>query len=164
MTDLLGKLSTYHFFNYLLPGAVFSMLAHRLALVEMPADVVEQFVWFYFVGLILSRIGSLLVEPLLRKLKIIEYGLYEDYLYAHERDAKLELMVEVSNTYRTIATGFVALLFCAAYFRIVRSFGLSTSFQHYLFLGLLAALFLLSLRKQAMFVARRVKYQKDRSE
>jgi hypothetical protein len=162
MTDLLGKLSTYHFFNYLLPGAVFSMLAQRLSLVEMPSDVVEQFVWFYFVGLILSRIGSLLVEPALIKLKIIEYGCYEDYLYAHERDAKLELMVEVSNTYRTLATGFIALIFCVAYFGIVRAFGFSTSLQHFLFLGLLAVLFLLSLKKQAMFVTKRVKYQKDR--
>ena len=155
MTDLLGKLSTYHFFNYLLPGAIFSVLADRLSLVEVPEDAIQQFVWFYFVGLVLS-------EPILGKLRLVEYESYEDYLRACEADTKIEVMVEVSNTYRTLATGFVALLVCALYFGVVRGLGMPPDVQHYLLLGLLSALFLLSFRKQAYFVTKRVKFQKDR--
>ncbi|MFZ1348761.1 MAG: hypothetical protein WAT35_12170 [Tabrizicola sp.] len=162
MTDLLGKLSTYHFFNYLLPGAIFSVLADRLSLVEVPEDAIQQFVWFYFVGLVLSRIGSLIFEPILGKLRLVEYESYEDYLRACEADTKIEVMVEVSNTYRTLATGFVALLVCALYFGVVRGLGMPPDVQHYLLLGLLSALFLLSFRKQAYFVTKRVKFQKDR--
>ncbi|MDR1720915.1 MAG: hypothetical protein LBR09_00750 [Endomicrobium sp.] len=43
---------------------------------------------FYFIGMVISRIGSIIVEPILRK--FMEYVDYSDYTKLLKRTLKLE--------------------------------------------------------------------------
>src|SRR5947209_8137066 len=60
MKELLDKLSSYNLFNYLLPGTMFVAGAQRISDHKFKQDsiVVELFL-YYFIGLVISRIGSL---------------------------------------------------------------------------------------------------------
>lgn len=158
MNELLSKLSSYNIFNYLLPGAVFSILAERLELLDSPNKIVEQIVWYYFLGMVISRLGSIIVEPILKRFKFVTYSDYNDYLTACKSDPKLETMVEVSNTYRTIATAFLALIVGVLCVSAAKWIGVDAMLQGKIAIGLLLALFLLSFRKQVRFVVGRVKH------
>lgn len=158
MNELLGKLSSYNIFNYLLPGAVFSIVADRISLIETPDRVVEQLVWYYFIGMVISRLGSILVEPILKWLKFVTYSDYGEYLAACKVDQKLEIMVEASNTYRTIATVFIALLLGIAFVSVSKWIGIDAMLQGKVAITFLLALFLLSFRKQVGFVVSRVEH------
>lgn len=158
MNELLAKISSYNIFNYLLPGAVFSTLAERIALIESPNQIVEQLVWYYFIGMVISRLGSIVLEPILKRVKFVTYSDYSDYLTACKSDQKLEIMVEVSNTYRTLATTFFALLAGVLGVSASKWIGIDTMMQGKIAIALLLALFLLSFRKQVGFVVSRVKH------
>lgn len=158
MTELLGKLSSYNIFNYLFPGAVFSILAQQLSLFDVPDDIIQQVVWYYFIGMVMSRMGSILVEPILRKMKFITYSKYSDYLIASELDQKIETMVEVSNTYRTLATVFLALLVSSLFHGLLAKSGLDAELQKKVVIALLLALFILSFRKQVAYISYRVEH------
>jgi len=158
MNEILNKLSSYNILNYLIPGAVFSVIAERLSLLSSPGEIIQQLVWFYFLGMAISRLGSVIVEPFLGWLGFIAYSDYCDYLAACEMDSKIEVLVEASNTYRTIATAFVSILALILFSHISDRAGLDSTLQEKTAIGLLSALFLLSFRKQANFVASRVKH------
>ena len=71
MNDILNKISSYNLLNYLLPGAVFSVVAELFGLIPAPTEIVEKLIWFYFVGMVISRLGSLILEPLLKKMAFV---------------------------------------------------------------------------------------------
>lgn len=68
MKDLLDKLSSYNIFNYLLPGVLFAGMSKSVSGYDLVQEnlLVGVFV-YYFIGMVISRLGSLLVEPLLKK-------------------------------------------------------------------------------------------------
>ena len=112
MKELLDKLSSYHLFNYLVPGVVFSLVAQRVTQHSFShSNLVISFFLYYFIGLVLSRIGSLMIEPFLRLIHFIRLGSYADFVRASMKDEKLELISEVNNMYRTLSAAFVL---CAA--------------------------------------------------
>jgi hypothetical protein len=60
VNDLLNKLSTYNVFNYLVPGALFAVFAGQLTHYSfLQRDVVIGVFIYYFVGMVVSRVGSL---------------------------------------------------------------------------------------------------------
>ncbi|HEY8586134.1 MAG TPA: hypothetical protein VIL60_05320, partial [Rhodanobacter sp.] len=129
MSELLNKISTYNIFNYLFPGAVFSILADRLYLIDSPEDIVRQLLWYYFVGMVISRVGSVMLEPVLRRIRFVRYSDYSNYLRACVSDPKLELMVEVSNTYRTLAAAFALLSIGIFFHRFAEAIDIPTSWM-----------------------------------
>ncbi|MCW2412922.1 MULTISPECIES: hypothetical protein [unclassified Sphingobium] len=161
MDELLNKISSYNIFNYLFPGAIFAILASRFGIMQIPTDqIVGQLLWFYFVGMSVSRVGSVIAEPALRKASFINFVNYPHFLRASANDPKMEAMVEVANTYRTLATGFALLLIGMGSAFAVRSAGLPSAWQDKAMIAMLLALFLFSFRKHAAFVAQRVEHFK----
>ena len=116
MKELLDKLSSYNLFNYLLPGTVFVAAAQRISAHRFKDEniVVELFL-YYFIGMVISRIGSLTIEPALKKLKFIEFAEYKDFIQACKTDAKLDVLSEQNNTYRTLCAVFISLGILKAY-------------------------------------------------
>jgi len=164
MNELLSKISSYNIFNYLLPGAVFSILAERLALLDSPNEIIAQLVWYYFIGMVISRFGSIIIEPILKRTAFVEYSEYGKYLNACKADEKLETMVEVANTYRTIATVFLTLLLGSFYVTIAGKIGIDPRWQGVIAVALLSVLFLLSFRKQVGFVVKRINHGDKEAE
>ena len=66
-----SKISSYNIFNNLLPGIIFCVTITKLTRFSMVVDgILEQlFIWYFF-GIVISRIGSVFVEWLLKKIKI----------------------------------------------------------------------------------------------
>jgi hypothetical protein len=161
VNELLSKLSSYHIFNHLFPGAVFCIVAEHLSIMPSPSELIKQIFWYYFVGVVVSRVGSAVVEPVLKWLSFVPTGKYSAYLHARELDEKLELMVEVLNTYRTLATTFLMLLFGIVLSWLSGAVGVDAVWRERCVLVALFILFLFSFRKQAKYIEGRITHQKD---
>ena len=72
MEAFLSKVSEYNLFNYLLPGAVFVYLMDMFGDAHLlHENVLINIFMLYFVGMVMSRVGSLVIEPILLKIKFI---------------------------------------------------------------------------------------------
>ena len=128
MEKIIDKLTTYNIFNYLLPGIIFVVLFEYF--LEKSLIIENNFIGaflYYFIGMTISRIGSLIIAPIIRWTKLIKYAKYKDYVPASSKDSKIELLSEVNNMYRTFMTLFFVLLFAKLYFIIETKFGFSTT-------------------------------------
>lgn len=109
ITSISEKITSYNLFNNLLPGAIFCVLADRCTRLGFAtSNILEQLFLWYFVGMIISRIGSIFVEEILRKIKVIEFAEHNQYTLAAEKNPYIKMMSEINNTYRTV----IALLCC----------------------------------------------------
>ena len=114
--DVLEKVSSYNIFNYLFPGILFVFIAKALIGLNLIQDNVLIGVFlYYFIGMIISRIGSIFIEPFLKKVKFLKFAEYKDFVIASAKDSKIELLSEVNNTYRTILSMLVLLLLSKLY-------------------------------------------------
>lgn len=157
MVDLLDKLSSYNLFNYLLPGIVFVMLASDFTHYSfIQQDIVIGLFLYYFMGLVISRFGSLVIEPLLKRLSFIRFALYKDYLDASEKDKDLKLCSEINNTYRTFCSLFSLLLLLKLCDWIQGIYPVLKQGNAIILMILLLIFFLFSYRKQTRTVRKRV--------
>ena len=109
ITTISEKITSYNLFNNLLPGAIFCVLADKCTRLSFAtSNILEQLFLWYFVGMIISRIGSIFVEKVLKEIKVIEFADYNKYTLAAEKNPYLKTMSEINNTYRTM----IALLCC----------------------------------------------------
>ena len=158
MGEFLDKLSRYNIINYLLPGTLFAVLGDAISSYSFVQDdlLVSVFL-YYFIGLIISRIGSLVIEPIFKFFGIIKFVNYEDYLQASEADAKIEVLSEENNMYRTLCALFVSL--CALYVveELISRFAFLQRASALIALVTLLVLFVFSYKKQTNYVVKRVK-------
>jgi hypothetical protein len=158
MNELLNKVSSYNVFNYLLPGIVFAVLASGI--LQKPIgnrNIITAAFLYYFVGLVVSRFGSLVVEPLLRWLRLVDFSRYRNFVVAEKRDEKIGVLSEVNNTYRTFCAIFILLLLLRLVVRIEASFPFLRDWNTTILLSLLLILFLFSYRKQTAYITERIK-------
>ncbi len=161
MKDLLEKLSSYNIFNYLLPGIVFVVLADALTTFHfIQQDIILGIFLYYFIGLIISRIGSIAIEPLLQWSRFVRFSPYVDFVSASKEDKLLEVLSEANNMYRTFCSLFVSLIFLKLYERLSISFPIMARWSaEFLIVGLLT-LFCFSYRKQTQYIIKRIKCAK----
>jgi len=163
MNEFISKISSYNIFNYLFPGALFGVLAERLQVLDFGTrDLITRLVLYYFIGLCISRVGSVAVEPMLKRVKFVRYASYANYLKACDKDAEMSIMVEVSNTYRTLTAAFLTLPLSLIVNAGADRLHLSTIGRHIILLVALFILFAFSYRKQAAFVKQRVEHYAGR--
>ncbi|MBZ6985766.1 phosphohistidine phosphatase, partial [Klebsiella pneumoniae] len=87
MDGLWEKISSYNLFNNLFPGALFIYLLERSTSVVLSTeDIVKNIVLYYFVGLVIGRVGSIVVEPILKAVRVIRFTPYSDYISACKKD------------------------------------------------------------------------------
>jgi hypothetical protein len=158
MNELLNKLSSYNVFNYLLPGIVFAVLATEIIHFQIPQrDVLTGAFLYYFVGMVVSRFGSLIIEPLLKALSFVKFADYKDYVAASKKDAMLEVFLEANNTYRTLASLFGLLLLLKLYLTLEGRFPWLKEWDATTLTVLLLVMFLFSFRKQTSYITKRIK-------
>lgn len=158
MNSLLERISLYNIFNYLLPGVLFAAIGTSISAFQFLADdiVIAAFLCYLY-GLVISRIGSLLLEPLLRLLDSNHHVSYEEFITPVRINSKVETLLEQANTYRSLAAMFLCLLILVP---IEKLLGFSPTLAAYAPFGgllLLSALFIWSYRKQSGYVAARAK-------
>lgn len=176
LKTIMTKLSSYNIFNYLFPGALFCLLSKYCIIGYdlFNSSWIENIIICYFVGMVLSRIGSLLVEPILKsisyknkrtnqKVRLLNCATYSDFKKAREQDNTIDVFSEVNNMYRTlIATFFVLIvlkifisLFGGQNFQTI--INCSDTVLYILFLALII-LFVFSYAKQTKYIAESVKH------
>jgi hypothetical protein len=158
VNELLNKISSYNVFNYLLPGIVFTVVASELLHYPVAQrDIITELFLYYFVGLVISRFGSVIIEPLAKGIRLVRFAKYKDFVLAEKKEPKLELLSEVNNTYRTFCSLFVLLLLLKVYLRMETRFPSIRSWDGTILVILLLILFLYSFRKQTAYITQRIK-------
>jgi hypothetical protein len=157
MKDLLDKISSYNIFNYLLPGILFVCLARYLTDYDLIQDneIIGAFL-YYFVGMVVSRFGSLFIEPILKKTSFLKFAEYKEYVTASKKDDKIELLSEVNNTYRTITALFVLLLLSKGYNFLQNLWSIPKEITVLILIVSIFIMFLFSYRKQTNYIAKRI--------
>ena len=158
MKELLEKIASYNLFNYLLPGVLFALLANWITNYKFPLDnvIIGGFLC-YFLGLIISRIGSLIVEPILKKTSFVKFADYKDYISASAKDPLIITLSEANNMYRTFISLFLTLILLKAYEVAESRFSFLKNVSPYILIILFLILFLWSYRKQTKYIKCRVK-------
>lgn len=62
---------------------------------------------YYAVGLFLSRLATVTLEPLLKKMGYIKYSTYPRYLKATTKDAELDNLSQQNNLFKTAMTASI---------------------------------------------------------
>lgn len=164
MKDLLEKLSSYNIFNYLLPGIIFVVLAEKYTTISLvQQDLVLGVFLYYFIGLVLSRIGSLFIEPVLQAVNFLKFANYSDFISASKEDAKIDLLSEANNMYRTFCSVFLFILIVKFYEYLLVKIPELSSWNDEIILMSLLLLFLFSYKKQTSYITKRIstKFSKD---
>ena len=165
MEDLIKKISSYNLFNYLFPGIVFVVLANTITPYNFAQDDILLAIFiYYFVGLSVSRFGSLVIEPLLKKTSFVKFVEYKKYLLAIKKDKDIEILSEINNVYRTISSVFILLVILKIYSLLESKFLFLHEFGVYVLGILLLIMFLYSYKKQTKYIKDRVLHTLEKEE
>ncbi len=158
MNDLLNKLSSYNLFNNLLPGILFVIFLNHFTEFEIKQDnlLLAAFL-YYFIGMTVSRISSVLIEPVLKKIKFVKFREYKLFVDACKKDTKLDILVETNNKFRVLLTVIIIVIFAKVFYSINLNYlKLSANLQQYLLLVSLTVIYLFSYRKQTNYITKRI--------
>lgn len=158
MKEVLDKISSYNLFNYLFPGVLFAVAAKEFTRYTFfNDDIIANAFVAYFIGLVISRFGSLVLEPLLKWLTFVRFTSYTSYVAASEKDPKIELLSEANNTYRTLTALCILLLFLKVWEILEYQVSIFRLYGPYVLIVILLITFLFSYKKQTEYITKRVK-------
>ena len=150
---IFDKLSQYNFLTNILPGTVLCIILKNLVGYDLiPTDYYQAGIVFYFVGMVNSRVGSLIIEPILKKICWIKF-------------AKLTVLSQENNVYRS----YISVMFIAVMGYIYKNISLDwckfMKNEPLVLIVSLLILFLFAYRKQTSFVRKRVEnFMKNNKE
>ena len=154
---IIEKLSQYNFLTNILPGTVLCILLHYLVGYKlMLENSYLSGILFYFVGMINGRFSSLVVEPLLKKTKVIVFAPYKNFVLAEKEDAKITQLSQENNTYRSYVSVMIVTLAAYVYKYTLAEYSFFQQNGIFILFALLVLLFIFSYRKQTEYVKRRV--------
>lgn len=157
MDKFIEKLEEYKIFNYLLPGIIFTYLLKYYVEIDIfQSNVIEMAFIFYFIGSVISRFGSVVIEEILKKIKFIKYSNYNDYINAVKKDDFIKKLLISNNTYRTLCAGFLLILIIKGVKELVNYFNLQTGIIYTIVIIFGFILYLLSFKKQTGIIVKRV--------
>lgn len=157
MDKILEKISSYNIFNYLFPGIVFCVVCDKYFSIPLLQEtIVDGIFLYYFVGLVISRIGSVFIEPTMKKLGLLEFSEYSDFVQASKTDSKIEILSEANNMYRTILSMIVIIGLTVLCNEGLQQWPEYTTHVKYILIGLLLVIFLFSYVKQTNYITKRV--------
>jgi len=154
---VLDKLSQYNFLTNIIPGTILCIILKYLIGYDMMlTDTYLAGILFYFVGMVNSRVSSLLVEPFLKWVKWLVFAPYSDFVRAEKADVKISVLSQENNTYRAYVSVMFISLGAYIYRNYIAVFEFINQHETAMLLLLLALIFLLAYRKQTNYVRKRV--------
>ena len=164
MNSFLEKLGSYHIFTNLIPGTFFSLSFYYLFGTPISTGTIgEDVVIYYFIGFLISRIGSLIVTPVLKmkwgkkKRAFIVYADYIDYIEAAKLDTKIDTLSETNDGFRNLLTCSISLPFI----EIIRIIFIEQAYLcvnwRWAIIPFLIVIFLFAYREQTGHIRKRVK-------
>lgn len=153
MDEVINKISAYDLLNALIPGGALTLSLKFFGYLDIDAtNALYLLVLAYILGLVGSRVGSLVLEPIAKNQNWVKRD-YENYTKAQKDDDRLLNLTTIANMYRTLA-GSIVVLAVLALGSLV-----PIDYRHWLYIGYGIACFLLFFCgwvKQERYVARRV--------
>jgi len=163
LDKFLDKLSSYNILNNLIPGSIFCFILQYINGLDLLSDnIIENIFLYYFFGMVISRFGSVVVEPLLKKIGFISYADYNKYLTASKTDVKIDVLLETNNLYRTISASGMMIIIISIYLYVEQQIYIISYATPYLIAVILLLLFLFSFRKQTTYIKNRVEHLAQR--
>lgn len=157
MENFIQKISSYHLFNYLFCGIIFAILANSFTGYSfLQKDILIGIFFYYFLGLIVSRLGALMIDPLLKFSGFIKFGDYQNYLTASKKDSTIEVLSELNNVYRTLIAVIPSVLFLKLYEFLEIKFSIIKTVEPYTISIFLLIIFLYAYKKQTSYINKRV--------
>ena len=165
MEKILEKLDSYNILNNLLPGIVLNFLLERIIGVKIvEGNIIEDLFVFYFMGMVVSRFGSLVIEPICKKIKWVKYADYGEFVKASRKDEKVNVLSEVNNSYRTVFSVCIVVLIAKVYLILISKIRAFSKITDILILVIITILFAVAYKKQTKYVASRVKKVNEKEE
>ncbi|MDK0764145.1 hypothetical protein P5E87_15380 [Clostridium perfringens] len=157
MESFLNQLTSYNILNNLLPGTIFCyILKYFLNIDLISSNLIGDLFFYYFCGMIISRIGSILIEPLLKKTKFVKFVDYKLFLKASKEDSKISILSETNNMYRTFIALFISILIVKIYNYYSNIYIVLKNYSDIIIIAALLILFLVSYKKQVNYIKDRV--------
>lgn len=157
METILEKLSSYNILNYLLPGILFAVFAELVTGYSfIHDDILVALFLFYFIGMVVSRVGSLIFEPLAKRFGIINFVEYQSFLKAKKKDPQIDILSEANNVYRSLFSVFVLVPSLKLYELLGEMVSFFANQAVYILFVALAVMFLFSYKKQTKYISSRV--------
>lgn len=167
---IIDKLSQYNFLTNILPGTVLCLIIEYVVGYHIiNDDIYLSYIMFYFAGIVNSRFGSLVVEPLLKKARIVKFEEYDRFVQAENKDPKITMLSQETNVYRSYLSVMCLTLLLLGFNQISMRCQSLQQYADILLVSLLFVLFLLSYIKQIGYVKKRIcvnldtKTEKDES-
>jgi len=157
MKEILDKISSYNLFNYLLPGIIFVVTVRIFTSYSfIQENIIIGLFIYYFIGLVISRFGSLIIEPVLRKVSFLKFADHKDFISISRKDTKMETLLQENNMYRTFVSMFFLVLLLKLYESIEVRFLILKEWNLFILIVLLLILFIYSYRKQTNYITKRI--------
>jgi len=154
---IIEKLGTYQILTNVLPGIFFCKgLVFFLDLDFSTESIVEDLIIYYFIGFIINRIGSLFVEPFLRKVRFLKFSSYSDFISASKNDVKIDMLSEINNYMRDMLTSTLMLLLVMGAQNFINISSWFSNNWSWVLLIFILVIFLFSYRKQTSYLKKRV--------
>lgn len=164
MDKIIEKLSNYHIFNNLVPGYLFLIISSYILKQNLIIEnLIYSFFEAYFIGIIISRISSLVVEKIIVKIWKLKKEPYEKYIDANKNDNKIEILNQDCNMYRSLCT----LMLIELVLKIVFMFKIQNLIDNDILIlilfVMLTILFAFSFVKQNKYISLRVRKRSKKS-
>ena len=157
LVKMFDKLSQYQILNYFIPGSVLCVLLKYLVGINLvDFSIPEVVVICYFVGMVNSRLGSIILQPCLKAIGILKEAPYKDYVSAEKKDEKVTTLSEVNNMYRSLTNAMLLLLLAYGAMRISIIADFLRVNMNWIAIVCLLLIFVISYTKQTSYVRKRV--------
>lgn len=112
INQIIDKFSPYQLFCNLFPGfLVVRGFCYVTSTTLVTENICETLGVIYFYGVAVSRVASIIVEPVLKRLFKIQFAPYSEYLEALRQDISLADLMREANMFRILLTVVLILLF-----------------------------------------------------
>lgn len=162
MEKLISSIPVYNLLTNLIPGTVLAALlkfcVEGCDIFSLTNNIWILAVILYFLGIINSRISSLVFEPLIKRLEIVKCASHKDFTDAELKDTsgKLTQLSRMNNEYRSYISVFAIVLILKLTFLSSCAKDFVTDNVCWFILGLGILLFLCSYRKQVSYITSRI--------
>lgn len=155
LDKFLEKISFYDILNNLIPGVIIVWMCDAFDIFSIEKqEIIEKVFLYYFFGIIVSRVGSIFVEPVIKL--FFKRASHADYIEACGYDKKIEELNAVSNMYRTFVSVVLCVLLAKIYLILKDKIFFLQKANVFIMLGFLVVLFILSYVKQVKYIKSRV--------
>ena len=116
MEYILNLLLPFELFNNLFPGVIFIYFLKQYNYFPFNAntEVYESLFIAYFAGLLINRMASLFLEPILKALHffdLFKISNYPEFLQGRKSNDRIKIPIQINNMYRAYLLIFLLLLF-----------------------------------------------------